>query len=72
MAAKRPPIKDLRGLPAADLQSQLAKLREELWQYRLKAKDGSLPQHHCIPATRRQIARVFTVLNQQRTSTPKP
>ena len=69
MAEKTPRTKDLRGLPAADLQGQLATLREKLWQYRLKAKDGSSPQHHRILTTRRQIARVLTVLNQQRTST---
>ena len=72
MTGKTPRTKDLRGLPAADLQGQLTTLREELWQHRLKAKGGSLPRHHRIPTTRRQIARVFTVLNQQRTSTSKP
>ena len=54
----------LRDMPVSDLQAQLAKLRQELWQNRLKARDGSLQQSHVLSQARRQIARVQTALRQ--------
>ena len=56
--------KDLRGMPAADMQQQLSKLRNDLWQHRIKAKDGALQQSHLIAGTRRQIARLLTILRE--------
>ena len=56
--------KDLRGMPAADIQQQLLKLRTDLWQHRIKAKDGALQQSHLIAGTRRQIARLLTILRE--------
>ncbi len=66
MADKRPDAKALRGLPEADIRSQLAQLRNELWQFRLKARDGSLQQSHHMPVVRRQIARIETILSEKR------
>ncbi len=57
--------KELRSMTTSDLQGQLEKLRRDLWQLRLKAKDGSLQQTHELASRRRQIARVHTVLNEQ-------
>ncbi|MBI3321349.1 MAG: 50S ribosomal protein L29 [Candidatus Omnitrophica bacterium] len=66
MADRRPRTKELRALAPADLQAQLEKLRQELWQHRVKATQGSLTQVHLIGAMRRQMARVQTVLREQR------
>ena len=66
MATKRLSTKDLRALPDADVQQQLDALRQELWQSRQKAKEGSLQQTHQIPATRRQIARIHTLLAERK------
>ena len=63
MADKRPRAKELRELPETDLAAQLDTLRQELWRHRIKARDGALQQTHQIPAVKRQIARVQTVLN---------
>jgi len=52
-------------MAAADLLAQLEKLRRDVWQLRMKAKDGSLQQTHELAAKRRQIARVHTVLSEQ-------
>ena len=68
MAEKRPQVKDLRALPEADLQGQLASLRDEIWHQRQKAKDGSLKQTHLLRAAKRQVARVQTVLTERRHS----
>ena len=65
MAERRPTAKTLRALPAADLAAQRDTLRRELWQHRLKAKDGSLQQMHHLGALRRQIARILTVQHEQ-------
>ena len=66
MANKRPRAKELRGLPKADIQTQLTGLQQELWQHRQKTKEGAQLQMHQIPAMRRQIARIHTVLSEQR------
>ena len=63
--AKRPKAQELRGLPAADLKAQVEQLRQELWQQRLKVREGALQQTHQLRAARRQIARIATVLNEQ-------
>ena len=65
MAEARPAFSELRGLPEADLQAQLGKLRQELWQHRVKAKEGAAQQTHHAALIRRQIARIMTVLREQ-------
>ena len=65
MAEKRLSAKELRALPEADLREQAAKLRQELWQQRVKIKEGSIQQTHQGRAVRRQIARVLTIARQQ-------
>lgn len=67
MAKTMPSAKDLRALPAEDLNAQLSKLSQELWQQRLKAKDGSLQQTHRLRLLRRQLARVQTTLRGRQT-----
>ncbi len=66
MAEKYPGAKELRALPDSDLTQQLEGLRREQWQHRLKAKDGSLQQTHLLPALKRQLARLQTVLRERR------
>ncbi len=66
MADKRPDAKTLRGLPEGEVRAQLSQLRNELWQGRLKARDGSLQQSHHLPVIRRQIARIETILSEKR------
>ena len=74
MAEKRPSAKELRALPQTDLREQAAKLRQELWQQRVKTKEGAVQQMHHGRVIRRQIARVLTVMRAQADSqgTTKP
>ena len=65
MADKPLPTKELRAMPEAELLSHVEKLQQELWQCRLKARDGSLQQTHVIPAARRQLARLRTILRER-------
>lgn len=66
MAEKRLQVKDLRNVPDSELSERLGKLQQELWQYRIKAKEGSLQQTHMLRATKRDLARIRTVLQEQR------
>ena len=70
MAVKRVRAKDLRVQSAQELRDQIEQLRQDLWQQRLKARDGGLQQTHQLSIARRHIARIQTVLNEQRPSTP--
>ena len=63
---------ELRALPDADLTAQLEKLRRDMWQNRLKAKDGSSLQTHQLLAFRRQIARIQTVLTARKAMAQQP
>ena len=65
MAETRPAFSELRRLPGADLNTQLEKLRQELWQLRVKTKDGASQQTHHAAIIRRQIARIMTALREQ-------
>ena len=65
MAEKPPTAKTLRELPVEDLRQRLAKLRQELWDARLKIKSGAVQQTHLLPRARRQIAQVMTLLKEK-------
>ena len=64
MAEKTVKISDLRAMTPADLGARLSQLQQELWQYRIKVKDGSLQQAHLPRFARRQIAQLLTVLGE--------
>ena len=68
MATKRIRAKDLRGMSTQELREQMAQLRQDLWQQRMKARDGGLQQTHHLSAGRRHLARINTILNEQRPS----
>jgi large subunit ribosomal protein L29 len=57
--------KDLRGSEVAELERTLAKLREELFQHRLKHNTTQIENTMAIRTTRRDIARVNTVLAEK-------
>ena len=57
--------KDLRGNETAELERTLKKLREELFQTRLKHNTNQVENTMLIRNTRRDIARVCTVLAQK-------
>ena len=65
MATKRLSAKDLRAQSAVELKEQIDQLRQDLWQQRLKAREGGLQQTHQLSLGRRHIARITTILNEQ-------
>jgi large subunit ribosomal protein L29 len=56
-------VKDLQGNDPAELRSTLKKLEEDLFQHRLKRNTNQLENTALIRNTRRDIARVNTVLS---------
>jgi large subunit ribosomal protein L29 len=56
-------VKDLQGNDPAELRSTLRKLEEDLFQHRLKRNTNQLENTALIRNTRRDIARVNTVLS---------
>jgi large subunit ribosomal protein L29 len=65
--------KDLRGNDAEELQRTLAKLQNDLFQHRLKRSTNQLENTMQIRNTRRDIAKIHTVLaeRQKTAATPK-
>lgn len=57
--------KDLRGNETAELERTLKKLREDLFQHRLKHNTNQIENTMLIRNARRDIARVCTVLAEK-------
>ena len=56
---------ELKDKSVAELQTQLEKLLSEQFKLRMQKSTGQLGQSHLIKETRRNIARVKTVLAQK-------
>lgn len=66
-------VKDLRAKTADELKKLVEDLKAELFMLRFKNSTGQLDQPHKINAVKKDIARVFTVLNEKDlVSTEKP
>ncbi|HBF07920.1 MAG: 50S ribosomal protein L29 [Pseudomonadota bacterium] len=59
-------IADLKALDADALKSELENACKEHFELSLKHKAGSLKQTHLIRASRRQIARLNTLIHAKR------
>jgi large subunit ribosomal protein L29 len=57
--------KDLRGNEPAELERTLAKLQGDLFQHRLKRSTNQLENTMLIRNTRRDIAKIHTVLAER-------
>ena len=63
--SKKLRAKDLEGNDPAELRSTVRKLEEDLFKHRLKKTTNQLENTMLIRNTRRDIARVNTVLTQR-------
>ena len=57
---------ELRGKSAKELQTSLHELLKEQFNLRMQAGSGQLSRPHLMKEVRRNIARVKTVMNEQR------
>lgn len=56
---------ELQGKSAEELNKQLLELREQQFKLRMAKSTGQLGQSHLLKQTKRDIARVKTVLQQK-------
>ncbi len=56
---------DLRNKNAEELQEELIKQLQSQFKLRMQSSTGQLNQTHLLKQTRRNIARIKTVLNQK-------
>ena len=57
-------LKDLRDKPVEELDAELVRLRKEQFQLRMQRASELLPQTHLLTRTRRDIARVKTLIRE--------
>lgn len=63
--AKAVTAADLRGLSREDLNKKVLELKEELFSLRFQAATGQLESHGRLREVRKDIARVYTVLQER-------
>ena len=56
---------ELRKMSEEDLKKQLMELKEELFRLRFQHQINQLDNPNKIPETKRNIARVLTVMNEK-------
>lgn len=56
-------IKELRAMSPSELNKQLSVLREKVRDLRFKIHSKEVKNNHMLTATRKDIARILTILN---------
>lgn len=57
-------MKDLRALGAKELNEKLTQLRQELFNLRFAHTTAQLEKTASIPATKKDIARILTIVSE--------
>lgn len=57
--------KELRSLGSKELRAKVKELREEIFWLKFKNKSGQVDKAASIEKTRRDLARVLTVMNEK-------
>jgi large subunit ribosomal protein L29 len=66
MAKKKLTVEDFRGKSVDELGEQLVKLKKEQFNLRFQRANGQLENTGRVRAVRKDIARIETVLTEQR------
>lgn len=59
-------ISELRNLSAEELREKADKLKKDLMQFRFQSKTGKLERQSVLKETKKDIARVLTILNESK------
>ena len=59
-------LQDLRGKKIIDLEKLVLEIRENQFKNRMKHKTGQLNESHLLPADRKKIAQIKTVINEKK------
>ena len=60
-------LKDMRRLSDTELADELKNAKEELFNFRFQLATRQLKNYRGLPAARKRIARVLTVLDERKT-----
>ena len=63
--AKATTAAELRALSRTELDTKVTELKEELFTLRFQAATGQLESHGRLRAVRKDIARIYTVLQER-------
>jgi large subunit ribosomal protein L29 len=63
--AKPTSAAELRGMSRSELNTKVGELKEELFTLRFQAATGQLESHGRLRAVRKDIARIYTVLQER-------
>jgi large subunit ribosomal protein L29 len=63
--AKATTVDDLRGLSRAELDAKVLELKEELFTLRFQHQTGQLESHGRLREVRKDIARIYTVIQER-------
>ena len=63
--AKTATAAELRGLSRVELDTKVRELKEELFTLRFQAATGQLESHGRLRAVRKDIARIYTVIQER-------
>ena len=63
--AKATTAAELRALHRAELNTKVTELKEELFTLRFQAATGQLESHGRLRAVRKDIARIYTVIQER-------
>jgi large subunit ribosomal protein L29 len=66
MATKKKDADDYRGKSADELSEQLTKLKKEQFNLRFQRANGQLEKTNRVRIVRKEIARIQTVMTEQR------
>ena len=58
-------ITELRALTADELKEKIDSMKKELFSLRLQAKLGKLEKHSSVRMTKRDVARVMTLIREK-------
>lgn len=59
-------MEELKNLAVEELQEKVNKLKKDLMQFRFQAKTGKLERQATLGETKRDIARILTVVSQKK------
>jgi large subunit ribosomal protein L29 len=60
-------VDEIRGKNDHELEFELAKTKQELFDLRFKSKTQSLPNPSRIKELRREVARIMTIVHERKT-----
>ncbi len=63
-------ISEMRGLSDTDLERALVDAKQELWKIRFDLATRQEKNYSRLPATRKRIARILTVMTERQRTAP--